>query len=292
MIRSDMKCPRCKVSLQKNEMADITTDVCPKCHGVFLDRGELNMLATGMKGDVEYCSIDEEWHKDRFPVRRCPKCVDAEMRKVNLLRFSDLIFDYCESCGGFYLDKSEIPRMNRELESWTSSNEAEEYRGTSGEHLVRVDQRDEVFVIDIVGVRQPIPGSYICVRVFFAAEMPVGLRVSVEAWPLRLAQIFGLSWGQDIETGDTVFDSLFRVQGGDEAIVRAHLNERAREALVAFVEAKEPIFSRFGSLFITPKCVLYLEGPYIPGTTDHVVQKCQPCIGELARLAGLVQRMP
>jgi Zn-finger nucleic acid-binding protein len=39
-----MKCPICTVDLMMSERQGIEIDYCPKCRGVWLDRGELDKL--------------------------------------------------------------------------------------------------------------------------------------------------------------------------------------------------------------------------------------------------------
>ena len=36
-----MDCPRCKTAMNQRTRADVEIDVCPQCHGVWLDGGEL-----------------------------------------------------------------------------------------------------------------------------------------------------------------------------------------------------------------------------------------------------------
>ncbi len=33
------------------------------------------------------------------------------MKKVNFLDYSNIVLDYCENCGGFWLDKDELSKM-------------------------------------------------------------------------------------------------------------------------------------------------------------------------------------
>ena len=40
-----MKCPRCEGDLQERVYHNVRIDVCDICRGVWLDRGELHMLA-------------------------------------------------------------------------------------------------------------------------------------------------------------------------------------------------------------------------------------------------------
>jgi len=42
--RHFMKCPQCGADLKETTFADVKVDVCPDCHGVWLDQGEINLL--------------------------------------------------------------------------------------------------------------------------------------------------------------------------------------------------------------------------------------------------------
>lgn len=39
-----MQCPMCKVDLVMTERKDVEIDYCPRCRGVWLDRGELDKI--------------------------------------------------------------------------------------------------------------------------------------------------------------------------------------------------------------------------------------------------------
>ena len=50
-----MKCPVCGVELLLEERQGVEIDYCPKCRGVWLDRGELDKVierSTSMSGSV------------------------------------------------------------------------------------------------------------------------------------------------------------------------------------------------------------------------------------------------
>ena len=109
-------CPHCEANMNHVVEPDMTYEKCPRCDGLFLDPGELNTMATGMPGDIEYCSIQaDDDDQDRFPVRVCPKCPGQKMKKENLLVYSSLIFDLCENCHGWFLDRGELKKMNAVL---------------------------------------------------------------------------------------------------------------------------------------------------------------------------------
>ena len=39
-----MQCPVCRVLLERSQRAGINIDTCPRCRGVWLDRGELDQI--------------------------------------------------------------------------------------------------------------------------------------------------------------------------------------------------------------------------------------------------------
>lgn len=78
-------CPGCESAMDTVKDIDIWIDRCSQCGGVFLDRNELNIVATGMSDDIEYCSIDERAHEDKFAARVCPVCPDRPMRKIEYM---------------------------------------------------------------------------------------------------------------------------------------------------------------------------------------------------------------
>ena len=39
-----MTCPKCKSPMRKHRRNGVTIEQCTKCHGIFLDRGELEQL--------------------------------------------------------------------------------------------------------------------------------------------------------------------------------------------------------------------------------------------------------
>lgn len=51
-----MKCPICAVDLMMTERHGIEIDYCPKCRGVWLDRGELDKLIEKSAEDASHVS--------------------------------------------------------------------------------------------------------------------------------------------------------------------------------------------------------------------------------------------
>ena len=44
-MTTDMRCPRCDGDLRERMFHSVRIDICDSCRGVWLDRGELHMLA-------------------------------------------------------------------------------------------------------------------------------------------------------------------------------------------------------------------------------------------------------
>ncbi|NUO19347.1 zf-TFIIB domain-containing protein [bacterium] len=55
-----MDCPSCKVDLVMSERQGIEIDYCPKCRGVWLDRGELDKI-------IERAADDRDDDRARAP---------------------------------------------------------------------------------------------------------------------------------------------------------------------------------------------------------------------------------
>jgi len=63
-------------------------------------------------GDVESASINTHHHDDVYPRIKCRECTDVLLKKINFLDYSDIVMDYCPSCGSFWLDKDELWKMH------------------------------------------------------------------------------------------------------------------------------------------------------------------------------------
>ena len=54
----DMTCPRCGAKLAPRTFSGVTLDACASCHGVWLDAGELAMLAHESERDLLRLAAD------------------------------------------------------------------------------------------------------------------------------------------------------------------------------------------------------------------------------------------
>jgi len=119
-----MKCPSCDVDLNREPMSHVEVDKCLTCEGIWLEHGELNSLIDQENQMAEFTTIDHDpgIHADSHPPRPCPAC-GRTMQKVNFLdESSDIIFDYCKECRGFWLDSGEIEKARKFIASQQEKN--------------------------------------------------------------------------------------------------------------------------------------------------------------------------
>ena len=63
-----MNCPTCNVVLQMTERQGIEIDYCPKCRGVWLDRGELDRIverSIGERRSDDFSTRKDDHHEKK-----------------------------------------------------------------------------------------------------------------------------------------------------------------------------------------------------------------------------------
>lgn len=101
----EIECPRCWVKMAKQEVKrigpNIIIDVCPKCNGIWLDKGELKKLLKDKKLS-DYLTKDIGTKSDSEIV--CPKCGGL----MDIEKTGDIEVDVCLDCHGVWLDQGEL----------------------------------------------------------------------------------------------------------------------------------------------------------------------------------------
>jgi Zn-finger nucleic acid-binding protein len=112
-----MICPRCAVPTEAIEHHGVRIPSCSRCGGLYLHHGELNKIAAPTQGDLEFSTLHGEsfQHEDRFPPIQCPDCGKATMKKVEFNIHTGIVLDYCPLCRGFWLDGTELQRIDEEV---------------------------------------------------------------------------------------------------------------------------------------------------------------------------------
>ncbi len=109
-----MDCPVCRKPLIVAEREGIELDVCPWCHGLWFDAGELELLAEklGRSLPVHDGGVFPPAAATEKP-RRCPRC-DRAMEKVQLGQTPGVIVDRCLG-HGVWFDHGELGSLVGQL---------------------------------------------------------------------------------------------------------------------------------------------------------------------------------
>lgn len=122
-----MLCLNCQHPLlnvkESHFFRQMTYDVCDKCGGMWLDKGELDKIAAQTPGSIEVCSV-EMLHEELkitphayepFPPK-CLRCPKQTMVKMHFMGEARLLLDYCEKCGGIWVDGGELTKINQYIQ--------------------------------------------------------------------------------------------------------------------------------------------------------------------------------
>ena len=109
MPAENIVCVKCTSVLDKSMIADVEVDLCPKCGGLWLDKGEITKLAAMADpelGDLRSALVGTAGPP---PVpsetkQNCPAC-PGTLKEVVL---GPVHVDYCGKCHGIFLDRGEL----------------------------------------------------------------------------------------------------------------------------------------------------------------------------------------
>lgn len=62
-----MNCPRCNTQLRSQIREEVVIDLCPSCRGVWLDRGELELILSRNRRDGEDFHRENPTHGRKRP---------------------------------------------------------------------------------------------------------------------------------------------------------------------------------------------------------------------------------
>jgi len=118
-----MDCPACKVPLIVAERDGLELDVCLQCHGMWLDAGELALLAekfgrrleAGGQAGLVKAQVEES-------PRPCPRC-DKRMHKAWLGK-PRVLLDSCPAGHGLWFDAGELGQVLSQFEVAAGSQPA------------------------------------------------------------------------------------------------------------------------------------------------------------------------
>ena len=109
MGEENICCVKCDSVLDRTTIGGVEVDLCPRCGGLWLDRGEIERvgrlpvqeriaLRKRLLGD------DGEAAEPSEITDVCPAC-HGSLKEVKL---GTVIVDFCEACHGLFLDRGEL----------------------------------------------------------------------------------------------------------------------------------------------------------------------------------------
>lgn len=102
------KCPKCKIDLEPQNLIGVDFESCPKCSGVWLDKGELKAVTRSRKGLTLEVTVSAQGRTEYL----CPCCHPPSLLFEGEHSLSgDFLLDICQSCGGLWFDRGEFPTL-------------------------------------------------------------------------------------------------------------------------------------------------------------------------------------
>ena len=86
----------------------VLIDVCPACHGVWLDQGEINVFLKNWSILKQYLHFG--LHDPHSIPTKCPKCHENKMQK-GIFPGLSYVVEKCSACHGLYLDADEFAKL-------------------------------------------------------------------------------------------------------------------------------------------------------------------------------------
>ena len=106
-----MDCPVCKNAMIVMELAEVEIDYCQNCEGIWLDRGEMEMLLGDEAKSRELIGSFRRVERADEETRKCPIC-DKKMEKIDVGEDeAALMIDRCVRGDGLWFDKGELKEI-------------------------------------------------------------------------------------------------------------------------------------------------------------------------------------
>lgn len=108
-----MNCPSCKNTMIILELNQVEIDYCTACKGIWLDRGELDLIfsSADKKEIAKLFSVKNDYDEI---IRKCPIC----KKKMDKVEFENtgIIIDKCVNNHGFWFDSGELKSILKTAE--------------------------------------------------------------------------------------------------------------------------------------------------------------------------------
>ncbi|MSU54862.1 MAG: hypothetical protein EXS48_03475 [Candidatus Staskawiczbacteria bacterium] len=108
-----MNCPKDNEKLDQILFHNVQLHNCPRCFGMWFEKGELNSAENDSDKSLNWVEIDL-WKDDvKFFVSRSDKHCPNDRAGLKEITYGDskTKVDFCEQCGGVWLDKGEFKQI-------------------------------------------------------------------------------------------------------------------------------------------------------------------------------------
>jgi Zn-finger nucleic acid-binding protein len=151
-------CPQCGIKLMEEKYEGVPIDVCGKCSGVWLDRGELYEIIQKREKtftEQEKGEVAPQVHKQGKPHQMYPEadcCVCGEtMNRFTYGGTSGIIIDRCRAGHGLWLDKGELEKIQIYIEKSEElgAQNRDKYSQIIAQARLETDQRQRAMLENI-----------------------------------------------------------------------------------------------------------------------------------------------
>jgi Zn-finger nucleic acid-binding protein len=104
-----MICPVCNESMIVLELNKVEIDYCTSCSGIWLDKGELELLYSVDESENDLQKLFAETSSVNEKSYKCPLC-RKRMKKIQFNN-SELVIDKCPDNHGLWFDKGELEKV-------------------------------------------------------------------------------------------------------------------------------------------------------------------------------------
>jgi Zn-finger nucleic acid-binding protein len=145
-----MKCPRCGAVLKTVEYDGVNIEVCSGCKGEWLHSGELEKIVehhdevftpdeiSSLEAVNKEIFTNESEDHDEL---NCPVCEKVQMEHFNYGDTSGIILHKCLQCGGIWMDKDQLLKVEEVVDGWKDCLNAD--MAQYGEILDKIEVEDQ-----------------------------------------------------------------------------------------------------------------------------------------------------
>lgn len=111
-----IRCPRDGGRMEQEQIGGVRIDRCPRCGGIWLDKGELESVirsagAQAVHSEVDIGAATGAKSRERVGHIKCPR----DGKDLRIKRHDEqahVEVDLCDSCGGAFLDAGELADLS------------------------------------------------------------------------------------------------------------------------------------------------------------------------------------